>query len=265
MALSQGQLTVILDKASRYAGLVVGDTQLNPSFTAGMQYAGLTCLSGANGFMTWLMAETPDEDILGDLADPFRELDENNPQPTDLKLTSLTKVMAIFTALDRHYVRLGYKSLDDYLTSLNGPKGMTPTLRIHQHFKRYYGKLSSQNLFTPVDVDLATYTIGAGTPLAVNGSLSLSGTNGCAGAKIVVKNVGALTTSAVISVVAVKIDGTVATLTATLSTHTDAHETDLSDTAKLYASIQSITITSSGTNADVFKIVAKTDRSIIAA
>jgi hypothetical protein len=73
-----------------------------------------------------------------------------------------------------------------------------------------------------------------------------------------------LTTSAVVTVTAKKADGTTGTLTATLSTHTINTETDLSDTSQIYVDVTGIAITT-GTNADQFEIIAKTDRSVAGA
>ena len=85
-----------------------------------------------------------------------------------------------------------------------------------------------------------------------------------AGAKLVVKNNGVISGTTGVTVTAVKLDGTTASLTASVATLTDGHETNLSDTAMLYTDVTAVAVTG-GTNADALKIVAKTDRSIASA
>ncbi len=103
----------------------------------------------------------------------------------------------------------------------------------------------------------ATCTAHALTPDSDRGTLTT-------GAKLVVHNVTALTSAAMVSVTAKKLDGTTAILTATLSTHTINAATNLSDTTQLCTDVTVFSITA-GTSGDQFKIVAKTDRSIASA
>ena len=79
-----------------------------------------------------------------------------------------------------------------------------------------------------------------------------------------VKNQGAVTTGATLSVTGKKLDNTTQVLTATIGTGTDNTETALSSVLKLFTEVTAISITS-GTNANVYEIVAKTDRDISAA
>ncbi len=257
--ISNAQLTIIGDKLARFATESVGDPEFNAGFTAGMEAASGHVLSGAGGIATYLLTLS-DEDVIADLLPAARDLDEVHPTPADNFLLSITSVNAQIKALDVHFKRYGYKGMDDYLTQINA---VTPTLRFHGHFRKYLKTISAKNNFIPNDIDIATFTETGASAGTYAHSASISASQ-YGGAKFVVKNVGAITTSAVVSVTVKKWDGTSAVLTATLATHTDAHETDLSDTSKSFIDVTAISITT-GTASDVFKIVAKTDRSIASA
>jgi len=255
------ELRTILDKLARWASEAIGDTAFNNAFTAGMQLANSHVMSGGSSLATYILA-TADEDVIADLLPAARDLDESNPVPPDGFLLAIPGITKLIAGLNAHIKRYnGAASLDAYLTLLNAG---TPTLRAHGFFAKYLKTLSKGNVFIPTDLDIATFT-ETGAAAGTFAHLTAIDTTAYAGAKLVAKNVGALTSSAVISVVAKKLDGTSATLTATLSTHTDAHETDLSDTTQLYVDVTNITMASGGTNADVFKITAKTDRSVASA
>jgi hypothetical protein len=257
--LSNAQLTVVLDKLARWATESVGDPEFNAGFNAGMSKANSDVISGTNSIATYVLGLN-DEDIEADLLPAARDLDENNPTPADGFLLTIAGMATMIKALDTHFKRNGFKGVDDYLTQQNAA---TPTLRAHGHFKQYLKTIGAKNSFIPNDLVLATFTETSATA-GTFGHLASIATSQYAGAKLVVKNVTALTTSAVVTVTAKKLDGTTATLTATLSTHTINAETDLSDTTKLYVDVTAIAITS-GTATDQFEIVAKTDRSIAAA
>jgi hypothetical protein len=116
-------------------------------------------------------------------------------------------------------------------------------------------------VFVGADTVLATLTVtgaSTGTFASVTTLASYSG------AQLVVKNQGAVTTGATLTVTGKKLDGTTANITATIVTGTDNTETALSVTTKLFVEVTAITITS-GTSTDVYEIVAKTDRDISAA
>lgn len=255
------QLRAVIDKLSRWATESVGDPEFNAAFTAGMSIANEHVMSGAGSLATYILG-TADEDVVADLLPAARDLDEDNPTPPDAFLLGIKSISAMIAALATHIKRYnGAASLDAYLTSLNAA---TPTLRAHAHFAKYLKTLSAGNVFIAKDLDLASFTeTGASTGTYLH--LATIDKTKYAGAKLVAKNVGALATSAVITVTAKKLDGTTAALTATLSTHTDGAETNLSDTTAIYIDVPNITMASGGTNADVFKIVAKPDRSIAAA
>jgi hypothetical protein len=108
---------------------------------------------------------------------------------------------------------------------------------------------------------LATF---ACTGAATGTFTSVTTLAGYAGAKIVVKNQGAVTTGATLTVTGKKLDGTSQALTASIVTGTDNTETDLSSVLKLFVEVTNITI-ASGTNANTYEVVAKTDRDISAA
>ena len=257
--LSNSQLQTILDKMARWATESVGDPEFNAGFTAGMATANAHVLSGSGSIATYVLGLS-DEDIEADLLPAARDLDENNPSPADGFLLTIPEMSAMIKALDTHFKAHGFKGMDDYLTQQNAA---TPTLRAHGHFKKYLKTISAKNSFIPNDLDIATFT-ETGATTGTFGHLNAISTTSYAGAKLVIKNVTALTSSAVVTVTAKRLDGTSSTLSATLSTHTINAETNLSDTAQLYTDVTAISITT-GTNGDQFKVVAKTDRSIAAA
>jgi hypothetical protein len=257
--LNNTQLQVIGDKLARWATEAVGDPEFNAGFTAGLEKAANDVLSGTNSIAAYLLTLN-DEDIEADLLPPARTLDESHPTLADGFLLTLPEMALMIKGLDAHFKHFGFKGVDDYLTAQNAA---TPTLRMHGHFRKYLKTMSAKNSFIPNDLDIATFT-ETGAAAGTFGHLSSISPTQFGGAKLVVHNVTALTSSAVVTVTAKKWDGTVVTLTATLSTHTIDHETDLSDTTKSFVDVTAITITT-GTNGDQFKIVAKTDRDISAA
>ena len=141
---------------------------------------------------------------------------------------------------------------------------MTPTLRAHGHFKKYLKTLKAVNAFIPTDIVLATFS-ETGAAAGTYAHLAAIDKTVYAGAKLVLKNVTALTSSPVVTVTGKKIDGTTSSLTATISTHTINAETDLSDTTKVFVDVTNISIASGGTNAEEFEVVAKADRSVTSA
>ncbi len=259
--ITNSQLQVWLDKFARFCTEAVGDPEFSAGFNAGMEKGSMDVFSGAGALAAYLLTLT-DEDVIADLLPTARDLDEQHPTPPDGFLLTVKEISAALTAMDKHVQRYaGAKSLDDHLSTLNAA---TPTLRAHGHFRKYLGKIAAKNSFIPNDLDLASFT-ASGAAAGTYSHLSAVDKTKYAGAKLVLKNVGALTTGPVVSVSARKLDGTLTTLTATISVLTDAHETDLSDTTKLYVDTTNITIASGGTSGDVFKVVAKTDRSIASA
>jgi hypothetical protein len=261
--ISQGQLTIILDKLARFASESVGDPEFSAGFNAGMEKASTDVLSGAGGIATYLLTLN-DEDIEADLLPPARIIDETHPVPPDGFLLAIPGINNMVKALDTHLKGYGFAGLDAYLTSLNGSNGMTPTLRAHGHFKKYLKTLSKQNAFIPADLVIATFS-ETGAAAGTYAHVAAIDKTVYAGSKLVIKNVTALTSSPVVSVFGKKFDGTTATITATLSTHTINHETDLSDVAKVYVDVTNISIASGGTNAEEFEVVAKSDRDVSAA
>jgi hypothetical protein len=257
--LNNTQLQVILDKLARWASESVGDPAFNSGFNAGMSKANADVISGSNSIATYVLS-LDDEDIVADLLPAARNLDENNPTPADGFLLTIPEMSSMIAALNTHFKSHGYKGLDDYLTNQNTA---TPTLRAHGMFRQYLKTLSAKNSFIPNDLVLATFTETGATSGTFASLATIDKTN-YAGAKLVVHNVTALTSSAVVTVTATKLDGTSATLTATLSTHTINTETNLSDTTELYIGVTAISITT-GTSGDQFEIVAKADRSVASA
>jgi hypothetical protein len=258
--ITTGELTVVLDKMARYVSEAVGDQAFDDAFTAGLETAAQNVLSGSNGLATYLLTIS-DVDVLADFMPAARDLDENHPTPPDGFLLKIAEVTALVTGMNNHFKLFGYKGVDDYLTQLNA---VTPTLRAHGHFKKYLSTITAGNSFIPADVDLATLDI-TGAAAGTFTHLTKIDKTKYAGAKLVVVNVGALASAPVISVTGVKLDGTTATLTATLATNTDAHETNLSDTTKKFIDVTAISVSSLGTGGDKIKIRAKTDRDISAA
>jgi len=261
--ISQGNLTTILDKLARFASESVGDPEFSAGFNAGMEKAANDVLTGAGGIATFLLTLN-DEDVEADLLPPARVLDETHPTPPDGFLLAIPSISNMVKAIDTHLKGYGFAGLDAYLTSLNGSNGMTPTLRAHGHFKKYLKTLSKQNAFIPADLTLATFA-ETGAATGTYAHVAAIDKTVYAGAKLVIHNVTALTSSPVVSVNVKKFDGTTATVTATLSTHTIDHETDLSDTTKVFVDVTGISIASGGTNAESFKVVAKADRDVSAA
>jgi hypothetical protein len=262
--ITNNDLQSIGDKLARFATESVGDPEFSDAFNAGMEKASTDVLSGSNSIAQFLL-DLADEDVTADLLPAARDLDEDHPTPGDGFLLAIKGVNSMITALNNHFKRYSYKGLDDYLTSINGATGLTPTLRFHGHFKKYLKTISAHNAFIPTDLDIATFAVTGGAAGTYAHLASIAKTD-YAGAKLVLKNVGALTTSPVVTVTGKKwADGTAASLTATISTHTDAHETDLSDTTKIFSDVTNITIASGGTSGDHFKVVAKTDREVSAA
>ncbi len=250
----------ILDKLARWASESVGDTDFNNSFTAGMQLANSNIMSGAGSLFTYI--QTLDGDVIADLLPAARDLDEANPTPPDAFLLSIPTVNKMVAALTTHIKRYnGAASLDAYLTALNAG---TPTLRAHAFFAKYLKTLSRGNVFIPNDIVLATFS-ETGVAAGTYAHLAAVDITSYAGAKLVIKNVTALTSSPVVTVTAKKTDNTLAQLTATLSVHTIDHETDLNDILRIYYDVTNITMASGGTNAESFAVVAKTDRSVAAA
>lgn len=257
--MSNTQLQHILDKMARWAVESVGDPTFNAGFNAGMTQANADVLSGSNSIAAYVLA-TADEDIVADLLPAARSLDENNPSPADGFLLTIPEMNSMITALNTHFKGFSYKGVDDYLTKTNLA---APTLRANGFFKTYLKTLSAGNCYVPNDQVIATFTETGASAGTFAHQAAIDKTK-YAGAQFKVKNLTALTTSAVVSVTAVKIDGTVATLTATLSTHTIGTETALSDTSQVYVDATAISITT-GTSGDQFEIIAKADRSIAAA
>jgi hypothetical protein len=257
--ISNSNLQSVLDKLARFASEAVGDPGFSAAFNAGFDKASTDVLSGSNSIATLVLA-LADEDQVADLLPPARDLDQNHPVPPTGFLIAVKEISAMLNALDTHCKRYGYKSLDDRLSNLNAS---TPTLRAHGTFKQYLGKVTAGNSFIPADLALAKIvttgaTTGTYTHLAtVDKSLY-------SGAKLVAKNVGALGSTTAVTVTGKKVDGTTATLTASISTLTDGHETDLSVTTQLFVDVTAISVTGA-TTANQINIVAKTDRDISAA
>ena len=257
--LSNANLQAILDKLARYAGIAAGDADLG-SFTGGFDAAALVALSGGSSLADFVL-DLNDLDQVADLLPAAQALNEGHPAPAASIITQATGITAMLNALDAHYANTSaFATVNAYLTSINVP---TPTLRAHGLFRRYYGRIAAANSFIPADLDLATFTVLTATTgtFADVGSID---TTKYGGAKLVAKNVGALTSTTGITVNATKLDGTTVNLTASIATLTDGFETNLSDTTMKFINVNSIAVTGA-TAGDDFKIVAKTDRSIAAA
>jgi len=220
-------------------------------------------LTGAGGIGTFILG-LDDMDVEADLLPPARILAENHPVPPDGFLLAIPSISNMIKAIDTHLKGYGFAGLDAYLTSLNGPTGMTPTLRAHGFFKKYLKTLSKQNAFNPNDLVLATFSM-TGAAAGTYAHVAAIDKTLYAGAKLVIKNVTALSSSPVVTVTGKKLDLTTAALTATLTTHTINHETDLSSTLAVFYDVTNITIASGGTNAEEFEVVAKADRDVSAA
>ncbi len=260
MALITNQeLSDVCDKLARFAAMSVGDTAFNNAFTAGMDAASAAVLSGGNSIAQYIL-DTNDEGVTADLLPAARNLDEENPSPPSRFVFGIPAVAAMITAINSHLARYSdYTTLDTYLTSLNAS---TPTLRVHQAFHDHLKSMSRKNVFIGNDTVLATFSC-TGATTGTFASVATIGT-AYAGAKLVVKNQGAVTTGATLTVTGKKIDTTTTALTGTVVTGTDNTELNLSSTLQLYVQVTNVTITG-GTNGNVYEIVAKTDRDISAA
>jgi hypothetical protein len=250
----------LLDKLARWAAEAVGDEDFDDSFTAGIALANSNVMSGAGSLQTYLFG-LADPDPAADMLDAARDLDESNPVAPTRFLIQIAGISAFFSALNAHIVRYNpsTSTIDAYLTSLNAS---TPTLRVHQALHDHLKVFSRKNVFIGNDTVLATFSC-TGATTGTYASVTTIGTS-YAGAKLVVKNQGAVTTGATLTVTGKKIDGTTQALTATISTGTDNTEQNLSSVLQLFTEVTNITITG-GTNANVYEIVAKTDRSVAAA
>lgn len=258
--ISNTDLQAIGDKLARFAAMSVGDTEFNGAFTAGMQAANAAVMSGSGSLFNYLFETVTDGDVAADLLSAARDLDEDNPSPPARFVFSIAGVAAFLSSLNRHLARYTeYTTLDAYLTSLNTS---TPTLRFHQAFHDHLKALSRKNVFIANDTVLATFSCTG----AATGSFASVATIGTAyaGTQLKIKNQGAVTIGATLTVTGKKIDGTTVSLTGTIATGTDNTETNLSVTTKLFVEVTNITI-SGGTNANVYEIVAKSDRDISAA
>jgi hypothetical protein len=251
----------LLDKLARWGTMSVGDSSFGSSFNAGMTSANAAVMSGSGSLFQYLatLAAT-DADPAADMLESARNLDEANPTPPTRFLFGITSVAAFLNALNNHIKRYNpaTTTLDAYLLQLNAT---TPTLRVHQAFSDHLKLMSRKNVFVGADTILATF---AATGATAGTFTSLTTLANYAGAKLVVKNQGAVTTGATLTVTGKKLDDTTQAITATIATGTDNTETDLSSTVQSFVQVTGVTITG-GTNANTYKIVAKTDRSIAAA
>jgi hypothetical protein len=252
-------LQAILDKIARWAALSVGDAAFSGSFNAGMEAANAAVISGTNSIAKYIL-DSNDLDFTADVLPAARNLDEANPTPPTRFLFGIAGIAALVTALNSHFTRYtAFTTLDAYLTNLNAS---TPTLRVHQAFHDHIKSMSRKNVFIAADTVLATFA-ATGASTGVFTSLATIPT-AYAGAKLVIKNQGAVTTGATLSVTGKKLDGTTQVITATIATGTDNTETNLSSLLRLFSEVTAVSI-ASGTNANIYEIVAKTDRDISAA
>jgi len=257
--IADNDLQSILDKLARFASLAVGDPNFVAGLNAGFDAASAAVLTGDDSIAT-LVLGLDDLDQEADLLPAARDLSENNPTPPTGFLISVKEISAMLTALDTHCKRYGFKGLDDRLTALNSS---TPTLRAHGFFRRYLGRVTAGNSFIPSDMALAQI-VATGATTGTFTHLATIDKSSYAGAKLVAKNVGALGSTTGVTVTAKKADGTTQSLTASISTLTDGHETDLSVTTMLFYDVTAIAITGA-TSGNHINIVAKTDRDISAA
>ena len=253
-------LQTVVDKLARWAAMSVGDAAFNPAFTAGMAAANAAVMSGAGSLFT-LLHGLADGDPAADMLQSARNLDESNPVPPTRFMIGIAGISAFMTALNTHVARYNpaTATLDAYLNALNAT---TPTLRVHQALHDHLRVFSRKNVFINTDTILATFAATAAAT-GTFASVTTIGTN-YAGAKLVVKNNGAVTTGATLTVTGKKIDATTQAITATIATGTTGTETDLSSVLKLFVEVTNVTITG-GTNGNLYRIVAKTDRDISAA
>ncbi|MGZ3325700.1 MAG: hypothetical protein ACXU85_00985 [Xanthobacteraceae bacterium] len=255
------ELQALGDKLARFAAMSVGDANFDNSFTAGLDAASAAVLSGSNSLAQSILA-TSDEAVIADLLPAARDLDETHPvMPTGF-LLGIPGISAMIRAIDNHLKRYaGAASLDAYLSNLNAAG---PTLRFHAAFVDHLKTLSAKNVFIGADLDLARVNVTGATAGTYTHLAAIDKTK-YSGAKLVAKNVGALTGATNLSITGKKFDGTTATLTAAITTMTDGAETNLSDVTKVFVDVTAITVSSGGTAGNVIKIVAKTDRDISAA
>jgi hypothetical protein len=254
--MSNAALQAIGDKLALFAAMSVGDTEFDDAFTAGMAAANAAVMTGPNSIAEYIM-DTDDMDLTADLLPAARDLDEAPPTPPERFIIGIAGVSAFLTALNRHIARYSSVStLDAYLTLLNTT---TPTLRFHQAFHDHLRALNRKNVFIAHDMVLAQFTAsGAAAGTFINIAQIPSA---YAGAQLVVKNQGAVTTGATLSVTGKKVDGTTQVITATIATGADNTETPLSVVTQLFVEVTAITI-SGATASNVYEIVAKTDRDI---
>jgi hypothetical protein len=257
--LSTANTQSIIDKLARFASEAVGDPEFVAGFNAGFGTASANVLSGSNGIATLVMT-LADEDQMADLLPAARDLDEVHPVPPTGFLLNVKELSAMMNALDTHFKRYGYAGLDSRLTALNAS---VPTLRAHGFFKRYFGKITAANSFIPSDIAIASL-LATGATAGTYTHLAAIDKTQYAGAKLVVKNVGALTGTTGVTVTAKTISGTTTTLTASVTVLTDGAEANLSDTSKLYTDVTAIAVTGA-TSGNQINIVAKTDRSVTSA
>jgi hypothetical protein len=259
--ISNTDLQAICDKLARWAAMSVGDDNFDDSFNAGMAAANAAVMSGSGSLFTYLFETVTDGDVAADMLSAARDLDESNPVPPTRFMIGIAGVSAFLASINTHLRRYAPSTptLDAYLTSLNAS---TPTLRVHQALHDHLKSFSRKNVFIANDTVLATFSC-TGAATGTFASVATIGTD-YAGAKLVVKNQGAVTTGATLTVTGKKIDGSTQALTATIATGTDNTETDLSSVLRLFVEVTNVTI-SGGTNANVYEIVAKTDRDISAA
>lgn len=259
--ISNSELQAVGDKLARFAAMSVGDANFDNSFTAGLDAASTAVLSGGNSIAQYILSTT-DEAVIADLLPAARDLDESHPvMPTGF-LLGIPGVSAMIRAIDNHLKRYaGVASLDAYLSNLNASG---PTLRFHAAFTDHLKALSAKNVFIGADLDIARVNV-TGAAAGTYTHLAAIDKTKYSGAKLVAKNVGAITGATNLSITGKKFDGTTATLTASITTLTDGAETNLSDVTKVFVDVTAITVTSGGTAGNVVKIVAKTDRDISAA
>jgi hypothetical protein len=261
MSISNTILLKVADKLARFAGTVVGDPILTSGLNAGFAAGSDAVMSGSNSIATYLIAQA-DEGSLADLLPAARDLDETNPTPPTRFLITVPSIAAEIKALDtycKHYG--GAASFNAYMTAQNVAG---PVVRVHQLFADHLQSMSPSNVFIGSDTVLAHINITGTAAGTYVHDVAIDKTK-YSGAKLVAKNVGALTGTTALSITGKKFDGTSATLTVSIATLTDAHETDLSDTTKVFVDVTGITVTSGGTNTNRVNIVAKTDRDISAA
>ena len=189
-------LQTVVDKLARWAAMSVGDAAFNPAFTAGMAAANAAVMSGAGSLFT-LLHGLADGDPAADMLQAARNLDESNPVPPTRFMIGIAGISAFMTALNTHIARYNpaTPTLDAFLTALNAT---TPTLRVHQALHDHLRAFSRKNVFIANDTILATFAATAAAT-GTFASVTTIGTN-YAGAKLVVKNNGAVTTGATLTV-----------------------------------------------------------------